>query len=95
MIEPLAFLALTLADQPPGDLGAYGPLINLGAVGVICAVLITFAKTTVADLRKQRDEAQEDLAELNREVRGQMIPAMVEANRTMTRIIAILDERRP
>jgi hypothetical protein len=83
-----------LAAAADGGLGDYGPLINLGAVGVICAVLIAFAKTTVADLKAQRDKAQEDSEALNRELRESVIPAMVESNRVMNRVVTILDDRR-
>jgi hypothetical protein len=76
------------------SLDGYGPLLNLGAVGLVCAVLIAFAKTTVADLKAQRDKAQEDAEELNRELRESVVPAMVEANRVLNRVVTILDDRR-
>jgi len=55
----------------------------------------------IADLRAQRDKAyaardetQDDLEGLNRELRTSVVPAMVEVNKTMLRVIALLDERR-
>jgi cell division protein FtsB len=113
--------AARLAAQETPDLGTYAPILNLGAVGVICVALFIFARATVADLRAQRDVAQEDarrktritelertiadlrqevakaqddLTDLNREVRSQMIPALVTATATMTRVVSILDDRR-
>lgn len=71
-----------------------GPFVNLGAVGVLCLALIAFAKSAHADVKKQRDEAQQDLEDLNRELRTSVVPALVEANRTMLRAVAQLDERR-
>lgn len=90
MLESL----MLVAAATDNGLGDYGPLINLGAVGVICLVLIAFARTTVADLKAQRDRAQEDSDALNREMRESVIPAMVESNRVLNRVVTILDERR-
>jgi len=90
-------MLLTLAvwsAAADGGLGDYGPLLNLGAVGVICGVLIAFARTTVADLKAQRDKAQEDAEALNREIRESFVPAMVESNRVLNRVVTILDDRR-
>ncbi len=114
-------LAVRLLAQTEPDLGSWAPLINLGAIGVVCAGLIVFARSTVADLRAQRDaaqedarrrtrivelerenadlrkqlaEVQEDLVDLNREARAQMIPALGAATMTMTRVVTILDNWR-
>lgn len=88
-VGPLLILA---ADT--GGVGDVGPFVNLGAIGVLCLMLIVFAKGAYADVKKQRDEAQQDLEDLNRELRTSVVPALVEANRTMLRAVAQLDERR-
>lgn len=85
--------AVWSAAADPG-LGDYGPLINLGAVGVICTLLVAFARTTVADLKAQRDKAQEDADALNREIRESFVPAIVESTRVLNRALTILDDRR-
>ena len=83
-----------LAADTGTDLGTAGPFINLGVAGVLCATLIAFARGAHADVKKQRDDAQQDLEELNKELRTSVVPALVEANRTMLRMVALLDERR-
>jgi dihydrodipicolinate synthase/N-acetylneuraminate lyase len=110
-------IASLLADVQPG-IDTYAPVLNLGAVGVICVALFIFAKATVADLRSQRDAAQEDarrrtrivelerevanlqaqlaavqedLVDLNREARTQMVPALVAATAAQARVVHILD----
>ena len=92
MIGPFAYIAAAAVGDP--SLGDYAPLLNLGAVGVICAALGVFARTMVADLKSQRDKAQDDSDALNREFRENVIPALVEANRVLNRVVTILDDRR-
>ena len=99
----LAPLLLVLAETAPAsgtDL-VINPWAQLGATGGLIALLIVAIRVlwkaqadTIADLKAQRDKADGDLEELHREIRGQMIPALVEANRTMTRVVALLDDGR-
>lgn len=90
----MELVAALVAAADDTGLGTAGPFINLGAIGAMCLVLLTFARGAYADAIRQRDEAQEALDELNRELREKTVPALVEANRTMTRVIALLDEQR-
>jgi len=81
-----------LVVNPWAQLGATGGLIALLIVAI--RVLWKAQADTIADLKAQRDKADGDLEELHREIRGQMIPALVEANRTMVRVVALLDDGR-
>jgi len=97
--QPLLVLAETapasgtdLVVNPWAQLGATGGLIALLIVAI--RVLYKAQADTIADLKAQRDKADGDLEELHREIRGQMIPALVEANRTMVRLVALLDDGR-
>jgi hypothetical protein len=74
--------------QPDSGLGLYGPLLNIGAVGVICVVLILFARSTVADLRKQRDDCQAKYDDLAEKVMGQYVPAVTDAAKVITEAMA-------
>ena len=95
---------LMLAEIMAADAGSdlvVNPWAQLGATGGLIALLIVAIRVlwkaqadTIADLKAQRDKADGDLEELHREIRGQMIPALVEANRTMTRVVALLDDGR-
>lgn len=87
-------VAAMVAAADSTGLDTAGPFINLGAIGVLCLVLVQFARGAYADAIRQRDEAQDQLDELNRELRDKTVPALVEANRTMTRVVALLDEQR-
>lgn len=83
-------------------MGLYGPILNLGAVGVICVVLFLFARTTVADLRKQRDECQEQVEAKDALLREQakahsaetvallntVLPLVTQANSVITEALA-------
>lgn len=80
-------LMSVLADAQP-DFGTYAPLINLGAVGVICFVLIVFARTTVADLRAQRDKAQDALAETQMRLLTDVVPTLTRTNDVMAEALA-------
>ena len=103
MILALGPLLLVLAETAPAsgtDL-IINPWAQLGATGGLIALLIVAIRVlykaqadTIADLKAQRDKADGDLEELHREIRGQMIPALVEANRTMVRVVALLDDGR-
>jgi hypothetical protein len=87
-------LIILAAAGDSGGLGDVGPFVNLGAIGVLCVALITFARTAYQREVKRADACQQDLEELNKELRTSVVPAMVEVNRTMTRVIALLDESR-
>ena len=94
-------LALVLLAADPGSDLIVNPWAQLGATGGLIAVLIVAIRVlykaqsdTIADVKKQRDEAQQDLEDLNREMRVTVVPALVEANRTMTRAVALLDQER-
>ncbi len=59
-------------------------------------------KTRIAELERENTELrsqlaaiQEDLVDLNREARTQMVPAMVASAQVMTRVVHILDNWRP
>lgn len=98
MIFALAVLA---AETPGGSDLIVNPWAQLGATGGLITVLIVAIRVlhkaqadTIADLKRQRDQAYTDLEEINRELRSTVVPALVEVNRTMTRTIALLDERR-
>lgn len=94
-------LVLALLATDPGTELVVNPWAQLGATGGLIALLIVAIRTlyksqadAVADMKRQRDEAQQDVEELNRELRQSVVPALVEANRTMLRMVARLDEQR-
>lgn len=63
------------------ELGPYAPLFNFGSLGVIVAVLLLWARQTIARLERQSDEARSVLvAQLEREqARADRAEARVEA----------------
>jgi len=74
------------------QLSAVAVLVVLMAIAL--RVAYRFANGAYLDAVKRADAAQDDLETLNREMRTSVVPALVEANRTMLRVIALLDERR-
>jgi F0F1-type ATP synthase membrane subunit b/b' len=65
------------------------PLINLGAVGVICVFLLWFTRRVLdernEDLKKQRDHAQRQLDLLNEDIREKYIPALISSTEAVKR----------
>jgi hypothetical protein len=102
-----AALAYLAAETGGSDL-IVNPWAQLGATGGLIAVLIVAIRVlykaqsdTIADLKAQRDEAQEDVKELNKELQTSVVPALVEFNRTggeinraLLRVISLLDQTR-
>lgn len=65
------------------------PLINLGAVGVMCVFLLWFTRKILEertqDLKSQRDHAQSQLDLLNEDIREKYIPALVASTEAVKR----------
>lgn len=65
------------------------PLINLGAVGVMCVFLLWFTRKVLEertqDLKEQRDHAQTQLDLLNQDIREKYIPALISSTEAVKR----------
>lgn len=65
------------------------PLINLGAIGVMCVFLLWFTRKTLdertQDLKTQRDHAQTQLDLLNQDIRDKYIPALIASTEAVKR----------
>lgn len=90
-LPPLA--GLLAATDGSGDLGAYGPLINLGAIGVVCALLIPFARSAYRREVARADKAEAELSALNRELRERYVPMMTDVVRVLGEATAAMRER--
>lgn len=69
------------------------PLINLGAIGVIAALGIVFAKGAHADVKKQRDEAFAEIKRLNAEalaLQRDYLPVLTSSNKALEESAAVL-----
>lgn len=67
----------------------FAALLNLGAVGVICAFLLWFTRKVLdertEDLKSQRDHAQTQLDLLNEDIRERYIPALIASTEAVRR----------
>lgn len=89
----------------PTGLGPYGPLVNLGAVGLVCAVLLTLVRSAyqrevargdelAEQLRQANADHATELRTLNAEMRDKQVPVMAEAVRVLADVTALMRERR-
>lgn len=82
---------MALAAAAGTDLTA---LLNLGAVGVITAILIAFARTAYADLRARADRLEARNTALSDSLREQVVPALTLGSEAMRESAALVNEMR-
>jgi hypothetical protein len=69
------------------------PLINLGAIGVIAAMGIVFARGAHADVRRQRDEAFAEIKRLNDlalALQREYLPVLTSSNKALEESATVL-----
>lgn len=87
-ISPLLQAAvLVVAGTDPVD-PTWTPFVNLGAIGVLAAMLLIFAKGAYQREVKRADAAEAALAALQTKVIDLYVPAVTEATRVVSDFIA-------
>lgn len=77
-------LAASEAVVGAGEEAAFWqPFLNLGAIGALALLLLWFARGAYAREVTRADRSDMALAELNKEMREKVIPALVDATRAL------------
>lgn len=75
-----------------GDVSAI--FLQYGALGVFALVSLGFFRTVYKRETERADRAENALAELNKDVREKVVPALTEANRTVAEMANLLRDSR-
>lgn len=81
-----------LADS--GGIDPTSPLVQYGAIGVITALLIAFARGAYQREAKRADAADEEVRRLNADLRDRVVPLFTEVVRVLADYNTLLRDRR-
>lgn len=82
------------SDSGGGAVDATSPLLQYGAIGVIAALLIVFARGAYQREAKRADALDEELRRLNADMRERLVPLMTDVVRVLAEVNALQRDRR-
>lgn len=89
----VAFTAAIEAADATGGTDLLTPFLQLGAVGALALLLLTFARGAYQREAKRSDALEEELRRLHTDLRERFVPLMTEVTRVLAEAHSLLRER--
>lgn len=87
-------IRLWQAVADSGGLNTAAPFVQLGAIGALALLLLSFARGAYLREAKRADALEEELRRINTELRDRMVPLLTEVTRVITDAHNLLREHR-